>query len=362
MVYSKAYKIKKKSARFKINLLPGPVHIQDKVKKHFGRVPISHRADNFINELNHVKDMFRHITLCKNVEIGLGSGTFANDLVAGQLSIINKPGLILSNGEFGTRLIDHAKRFNLTFESVKSSWGKEFNYKKIEQKILSGRIHWIWFVHHETSTGMINDFSLLQKLAKKNNVLFCVDCISSICAVPLDLSKADFASGTSGKAIGSYPGLSFIFYRKAYTSKKISVPRYLDLNIYRKNNGIPFTSSSNLLSALSNALKYFIDDSNRFKKISMQTKWMVDQLNDIDIPVLVTGKYASPIITTVILTKKVSSKLIGEHLKSLGYHVHYKRSYLQENNWIQISSMSVYSKKHLKPMFDILKKAVKRKK
>ena len=53
------------------------------------------------------------ITDAPNVEILLGSGTLANDMVAAQLSVHSEPGLILSNGEFGDRLIDHARRFGL---------------------------------------------------------------------------------------------------------------------------------------------------------------------------------------------------------------------------------------------------------
>ena len=37
----------------------------------------------------------------------------ANDAIAGQLSLISGTGLVLSNGEFGNRLIDHATRFRL---------------------------------------------------------------------------------------------------------------------------------------------------------------------------------------------------------------------------------------------------------
>ena len=39
------------------------------------------------------------------VEILLGSGSLANDAVGGQISLLQKPGLILSNGEFGDRLV-----------------------------------------------------------------------------------------------------------------------------------------------------------------------------------------------------------------------------------------------------------------
>ena len=39
----------------------------------------------------------------------------------------------------------------------------------------------------------------------------CVDCISSIGAIPIDLKDVYFASGVSGKAMKSFTGLSFVF-------------------------------------------------------------------------------------------------------------------------------------------------------
>jgi aspartate aminotransferase-like enzyme len=55
-----------------------------------------------------------------------GSGTLANDAIAAQLSLLDGRGLVLSNGEFGERLIDHARRFGLSFDVLKIEWGEAF--------------------------------------------------------------------------------------------------------------------------------------------------------------------------------------------------------------------------------------------
>ena len=47
---------------------------------------------------------------------------------------------------------------------------------------------WVWGVHHETSTGVLNDLSGLTKLAKKRGTRVCADCVSSIGTVDVDLS------------------------------------------------------------------------------------------------------------------------------------------------------------------------------
>ena len=60
----------------------------------------------------------------QQVEILLGSGSLANDALAAQLSLEEKPGLVVANGEFGERLADHARRFGLSFDLVQYPWGE----------------------------------------------------------------------------------------------------------------------------------------------------------------------------------------------------------------------------------------------
>lgn len=340
----------------KINLLPGPIYIHDRVKDGFGRVPISHRDNAFSGSLKKVKGLLRSLTRCKKVEVCLGTGTLANDIIASQLSLLNKRGLILSNGEFGERLIRHAQGFGLKYQSIKMQWGTVFDYQGIDLIIKKNNIQWIWFVHHETSTGMLNDFNRLLGLSKKNKLLFCVDCISSIGAYPINLAEVDFASGTSGKAIGAYPGLSFVFYKKEYFSKVRNVPAYLDLQIYRKRSGIPFTSSSNLLSALKNALQLLLRDRKKFHRIQKQNQWIRKQIIKTNVQVLVKNERESPLMTTICIPSKIGSHIIGKNLRGRGFLVHYQGEYLRNRNWVQIASFSLYSRQHLKPMFDYLKK------
>ena len=75
----------------------------------------------------------------------------------------------------------------------------------------AGHYEWLWFVHHETSTGMLNDLDELNTFCNKYEMKLCVDCISSIGAIPIDLKDVYFASGVSGKAMKSFTGLSFVF-------------------------------------------------------------------------------------------------------------------------------------------------------
>jgi hypothetical protein len=108
------------------NLLPGPVEVGPEVRQAIDTPPISHRAEAFKAQFQRTRQLLCELTGARHVEILLGSGTLANDVIAGQLSLLEGRGLILSNGEFGDRLIDHATRFGLSFHTLRVEWGQTF--------------------------------------------------------------------------------------------------------------------------------------------------------------------------------------------------------------------------------------------
>ena len=46
--------------------------------------------------------------------------------------------------------------------------GEPFIYNELEEIIITGNYEWLWFVHHETSTGMLNDLDELNTLCNEN--------------------------------------------------------------------------------------------------------------------------------------------------------------------------------------------------
>src|ERR1051326_8991402 len=107
-----------------VNLLPGPVTVRREVRRAFEQAPESHRAEAFAKDFQATRQLLCELTWARNVELLMGSGTLANDVVASQLSLEARPGLVLSNGEVGDRLLDHARRFGLKFEAMVAPWGQ----------------------------------------------------------------------------------------------------------------------------------------------------------------------------------------------------------------------------------------------
>ncbi|WP_434166715.1 aminotransferase class V-fold PLP-dependent enzyme [Bacillus thuringiensis] len=336
--------------------LPGPVDIEENVRKAFCTKPISHRSKSFQVTIDNVKKRLLYMTKAKQVQLMLGTGTLANDAIALQLRSLTGKGLVLKNGEFGNRLVGHATRSQLHFDTYKKEMGEPFIYTELEEIMTTGKYEWLWFVHHETSTGMLNDLEELNTLCKGNQIKLCVDCISSIGAISLDLKDVYFASGVSGKAIRSYTGISFVFHNHIVQINE-AVPAYMDIGMYEENESIPYSQSWNLIYALQEALKRF-EDETAFVKIKETYDYVEEAITSMGLKLVSPKEHAAPIILTIVLSEDHSSKVVGDALALQGYIVHYESSYLQKNNWIQIACLNHYKERDMKRMLNCLQMCV----
>ncbi|MDA8223024.1 aminotransferase class V-fold PLP-dependent enzyme [Desulfosporosinus sp.] len=340
----------KPAVKDSVNFLPGPVRICEAVKEAFIKTPVSHRSDRFLKDIAQIQHKLSQLVNSKSVQILLGSGTLANDVVAANLSNKGK-GIVVSNGEFGERLVDHAQRARLDFKEFKNTWGKAIYYDELEIILdQEPSIKWVWAVHLETSTGVLNDLSKLKDICKKRNIILCLDCVSSIGALSIDLKGVFLASGVSGKALCSYPGLSFVFYNHTLSGQ--GLPRYMDLELYSKSEGVPFTHSSNFIYALQNALNLTL--SRDFSINAKFAEGLRRQLRALGIKVIAAEEYASPNVISFELPRDFSSETIGARLENEGYYLSYRSSYLLKRNWLQVCLMGEYDQRDIEAFPSIL--------
>lgn len=339
--------------RGEVALLPGPVAVSPSVRAAFGAPPISHRSKAFMEDFAVARQSLCRLVGARHAEILLGSGTLANDVIAGQLSLISGTGLVLSNGEFGNRLIDHATRFRLRFRTLKADWGEAFHPDAVRKAIRDNRnLDWLWAVHCETSSGVLNDIELFNELCSPRGIRLCLDCISSIGNVPMDLSEIFLASGVSGKGLAGYPGLSFVFYNHEIVPAQHALPRYLDLALYASCEGVPFTTSSNLIQAMSSAISRF--DAERFQLIAQVSSWLRSELVKSGFKLIGTSTANLAAVTTIELPETISSEWVGRKLNEAGYQLSYRSHYLRERNWIQICLMGEVEQNNLVPLLTVL--------
>jgi len=337
-----------------VNFLPGPVAIRREVRRAFEQAPESHRNKSFAKDFQATKEILCDLTQSAKMEFFLGSGTLANDVIAAQLSLEKGPGLVVSNGEFGERLLDHATRFGLNFDALDLPWGAPIDLLKVRQLLeRSPKPAWLWCVHCETSTGVLNDLGRLKMLCSEFQVKLCVDCISSIGTVPVDLQGVHLASCASGKGWRSYPGLSMVFYHHDPATQTTRLPRYLDLSYYAAQQGLPFTFSSNLLHALHASIKR-VPWERRYAELVELSVWLRARLEALGFELVGRGETTSPAVVTVALPQSMDSVKTGDLMQESGYLLSYNSQYLVRRNWIQICLMGDCAKEKVVSMLNAL--------
>ncbi|MGB7768125.1 MAG: GNAT family N-acyltransferase [Verrucomicrobiia bacterium] len=338
-----------------VNFLPGPVAIRREVRRAFEQAPESHRGQSFKKDFTSARQILCELVHAKNVELFMGSGTLANDVVAGQLSLLGGRGLVLSNGEFGARLVDHARRFNLKFEALEFPWGEPLDLAAVEKRLRGdgltpvhseesaignrqSEIDWLWCAHCETSTGILADLAALKELCARHGTKLCLDCISTIGTLPVDLTGVYLASCSSGKGLRAYPGLSMVFYHHAATAAPDRLSRYLDLGYSAEQDGTPFTFSSNLLHALHAAVKR-VNWERRFAETAEWSTWLRERLTEMGFHLIGNGALISPAVITIALPPEMNSSKTGEAMQEAGYLLSCNSEYLRRKNWIQVCLM-----------------------
>ncbi len=345
-------------------LTPGPVAMPDSVVLAFRRPPLSHRSPEFAALMQSVRRRLLALTNASHCAVMVGSGTMANDVVAAQLSRFDAPGVIVTAGEFGERLLDHANRLGLRYAAVQHDWGAPLDYDRIQRALdetVDGQpAGWLWTTHCETSTGALADLPRLKAMCRQQGARLALDCISSIGATPVDLSDAWLASGASGKALAAYPGLGLVFsgYRPQPDE---TLPRYLDLGLHcagEDSGAVPFTLSSNLLAALDAGLAR--QSEVLLSRVEREGRWLRRQLRDLGFTLVAAESESAGAVTTIALPSRSSTghaleaPQMGRNLEAHGFYTSYASGYLRRRNWLQICLMGDTNRAQLERLLPVL--------
>jgi aspartate aminotransferase-like enzyme len=331
-----------------INFSTGPTALHESVRLALTEDPISHRCEEFKLLMHNICSLYIDHFDVKEVLFLTGSGTTANEAMLQQLKMQIRPGLILSNGEFGNRLINQALTNDLDFVVYKKPFGVQFEIDEIEQLLKQRNIHWILFTHCETSTGIINNLNAIAALCKKYEVLCFVDCISSVGAFKINLSQVAMATASSGKGLCGIAGLAVVFSNiQLKTNNKI--PSCLDLIKYSEGK-VPFTISSGMLKALYTGSKLKLNSEN-YDCIAEGSNKITHLLEHNGFKTFNAHSH----VFTIISDHPDETIWLANELKKHGLITSSKSEYLQKNNWLQIALFGVFSNNEMRDGVNRLK-------
>lgn len=313
-----------------INLTTGPVQLKKEVVDVLTKKSISHRSIDYKRLHEKIVKLMCEKMNVNNVAIMQGSGTLANEAMIWQIKALGMRGIILSNGEFGDRLIDQSKRIQLDFIEYKVAWGDELKPNQIEALIEKNKASWLLFTHCETSTGIINRLENFAEIAQKRKVKIYLDCMSTIGTQKIDLSSVTMASCSSGKGLASIAGISMVLTNDTF-ARKVQIPKYFDLSLYDEKK-TPFTISSNLLEALYTSSKVKLREEIWAQKDQLSTK-VFQAFHSLEI--IPFSKKDSRVFTFV--PKQFNSVKFCQDLKENGIELSCNSDYLLSRNWFQLA-------------------------
>lgn len=309
---------------------PGPVNVADNLRVAISKEDICHRETDFDELLASIEQKLLSLFQIKKrhrfrAVVITGSGTAANEAILS--SVVGRGSiLILSNGEFGERLHKTSLIHNGETHLIKMPWGEPFDLQEIEAYLAHHTINVVAMAHHETCSGMLNPLAEIGVLAKAHGAIFVVDGVSSVGAELVDMErcKIAFCSSSSSKAIGSYPGLSFVVGRKKQF-KKLKAHKakttYLNLATFydflETRSQTPNTPAVPLFFALEQALTNILNEGvmERFDAIRARAEQLRQGMRALGLKFLIDEKYMCSVLTTVRVPASLSVDAIRARMR-----------------------------------------------
>jgi len=350
-------------ARLPFSLLPGPVPVAPAVREAFCEPPLYHRSPEFVELFERVRRQLGDLVGGRDVALWNSSGTLANEAVAAHLAAERDSvgaGVILANGEFGARLARQAVRCGLSPRVLAWEWGRPWDLDEVEAALAAEPAGgWIWGVHLETSTGVLNDLPGLVRRARAHGQRVCVDCISSLGAVPLDLSGVYLATGVTGKALASYAGLSMAFADAAALHPAVPerLPTTFDIAAALATRGPLHTFPSAFVLAAEAALaEYATADRARARHahLARVAACVRNRLRELGLPPLAEEACAGPGIVTFSPPDGESTEAFVARCRGWGYAIGGQSGYLAERRQVQIATMGTATEEDVAPFFERL--------
>jgi 2-aminoethylphosphonate-pyruvate transaminase len=322
-----------------ILLNPGPVVLSERIRQALLKPDLCHREQEFIDLQNRIKsDLLDVYQLPADQWASIvftGSGTSAMEAMMTSLIPVHGKVLIIENGVYGERLTKIAKIHDIAHVVQHHEWGEEIDLNKLEGELRYHKeLSHVAVVHHETTTGRLNNIDTIAELCKKHsNTPILLDGISSFAAEEIKFEQWNIAAcaATANKCCHAVPGTSFVIVNREAMQQMIATPArtlYLDLVTYLKaqdNNGTPFTQSIQTFYALAEALDELKDNGGWEKR--QQDYWekmniVRDGLLKLDIKPYFNKEDCSCVLNAFHLPEGVSYEELHDKLKTAGFIIY----------------------------------------
>jgi 2-aminoethylphosphonate-pyruvate transaminase len=263
-----------------------------------------------------------------------GSGTAVVESVISSVVPHDKTVLIVNNGAYGKRVCQIAQAYDMNYIEFVSSPIKPINLKNLKKVIKENKnISHLSVIHNETTTGLLNNLDDLGQIAKKYNLEFIVDAMSSYAAIPIDMKKQNihYLLASSNKNIQGMAGVGFVIAKTSSLEKLKDIkPRNFYLNLFAqyenfiKSHQMRFTPPVQTLYALKQAIIETKKEGveNRYKRYSKSWKVLTKFLKENNLKYLVDDTYHSKIITSIFIPDTIDFNDMHDYFFEKGFTIY----------------------------------------
>lgn len=246
-------------------LNPGPVTLSERVRRALLRPDLCHREPEFAELQARLRRGLEQVYGGSDHAAVLltGSGTAAVEAMLG--SLVDRSALVVANGVYGERMAAILDRQGKPCEVVRSAWTEPLDLAAVEARLERQRPGHVVAVHHETTTGRLNDLPGLGALCRRSGVPLLLDAVSSFGGAAIDLEawNVEACAATANKCLHGVPGISFVLARRPALARRSASPSlYLDLMTHfreQERGSTPFTQAVHACHALDEALAEFAE-------------------------------------------------------------------------------------------------------
>jgi aspartate aminotransferase-like enzyme len=271
--------------------LPGPVEVSIDVLQAMTAPMIGHRTKEYAalhgrvtSGLKALLNTLDPVFLSTSSAFGVMEGAVRN--------LVQKRCANFGNGAFSSKWHDVTRRCGLEADLFSAEWGQPITAEMVDAALATGKYDAVTVVHNETSTGVMSPLEEIAGVMKKYpEVSFIVDTVSSMSAVPLDVTAlgTDVCLAGVQKAFGLPPGLTvFAVSARALATAKTTPNRgyYFEFEEFAANDAkdnTPSTPCISLIYSLDHQLgKMFAEGlENRYERhrrmAEMTRAWILDQ-------------------------------------------------------------------------------------
>lgn len=241
-----------------------------------------------------------------------GSGSFVVESVLTSTIRDTDHLLVISNGAYGERIAQMAARIGLPYTHYTTAYNTPPVLEDIALLLQAEpHITHIAMVHCETTTGILNPIEDIAALAKKQDLIFIVDAMSSFGGVPIDVAalNIDYLISSANKCIQGVPGFGFVIAKKQVLLQTEGIARSVSLDLYDQWKTMDldgkwrFTSPTHVVAAFLQALHELEQEGGvvaRYARYEANNRYIREKLAALGFHAYIDDAWQSPIITAFL--------------------------------------------------------------